>query len=81
MTVTFTLEMSGVSLDGSHFEMHHDVLLEDGRRSALLRVEGSWMDLATRKLRVPPPALLQALLSLHKTDDFRELRSLIRRKT
>jgi len=78
--VTFNLLMSGMSGDGAHFEMHHDVTREDGSAAAVIRVEGSWMDLTTRKLRRPPPALLDAMMSIERTADFAELRTLVRSK-
>lgn len=78
MSVTVTFKLSGISKEGSHFELHHDVLLEDGTTAAIMRVEGSWMDLSTRKLRPAPTPLLEALERLDRTDDFRELKALAR---
>jgi acyl-CoA thioester hydrolase len=79
--VTYTLLISGMSEDGSHFEMHHDVTLEDGARAATIHVEGSWMDLDSRKLRRPPEALHDAMLRIERTSGFRELRSLVRNRS
>jgi acyl-CoA thioester hydrolase len=81
MNVRFDLRLSGISPDGSHFEFHHDVFLDDGAHAAALRVEGSWMDLQTRKLRVAPPALLDAMLALDRTEDFRELHTFVRKRS
>lgn len=80
MNVRYDLRLSGLSHDGSHFEFHHAAWLEGGTHAASLRIEGSWMDVRTRKLRVPPPELLNALLALDRTDDFRELHSFVRKK-
>lgn len=79
--VTYTLALSGLSEDGSHFEMHHDVMLDGEVRAAILRVEGSWMDLSARKLRTPPTALDEAMRRLDRTADFRDLRSLARTRS
>lgn len=73
--VTYTLQLSGMSPDGSHFEMYHDILV-DGGLAGIHRAEGSWLDLAARKLRTPPDPLQAAMLSLDRTEDFRELRNL-----
>jgi acyl-CoA thioester hydrolase len=39
---------------------------------------GGWLDLTTRKLVLPPEALLAALRSLAPTDDFQILASSIK---
>ncbi len=76
--VSYTMKLAGFSPDGSHFEIHHDVLTADGVLAAVHRVEGAWMVLAGRKLRLPPVQLRAALESLPRTDDFVELKSVVK---
>lgn len=79
-TITVDFTLAGISSDGSHFELHHDVILPDGTKAATMRVEGAWLDLETRKIRSAPDPLLESLLRLDRTDDFKEMRSLVRKK-
>jgi acyl-CoA thioester hydrolase len=68
-----TLALCGLSRDGSRFRIRNEFLKEDGTRVAQLNSLGGWMDLETRKLVSPPPALAAALDSLPRTDDFEEI--------
>ena len=70
---TVTLALGGLSADGSRMRLVNEFLLEDGRLAARVRSTGGWLDLGTRRLVAPPPALLALLESLPRTDDFEEL--------
>ena len=74
--ITMDFRMSGMAPDCSRFRMSHRVHRSDGELAAVVEVEGSWMDLATRRLRAPDPALLEILDDLPHTEDFEELRPL-----
>jgi acyl-CoA thioester hydrolase len=67
MTVTFTL--AGLSADGSRMKLRNEFLRE-GKRAALVTSTAGWLDLGTRKLIRPPPALLEALNALERSEDF-----------
>lgn len=67
------LALAGQSADGSRFLLRNDFLKEDGRPAARVTSLGGWLDLATRKLTAPPAGLLEAMRSLPRTEDFREL--------
>ena len=56
--------------------MSHRVHRSDGELAAVVGCDGSWMDLTTRRLRAPDPALVQILGDLPRTEDFEELRPL-----
>jgi acyl-CoA thioester hydrolase len=71
--ITATLAIAGHSADGSRFVMRNEFLRADGVLCARVTSSGGWLDLATRKLTVPPPALLAAMQSLPRADDFVEL--------
>ena len=77
-TLRVTLAVSGMAEDGSRFHMRNECFRSDGKLAARVNSAGGWLDLAARKLVIPPPALLQALRTLPTTDDFQTLPSSIR---
>ena len=68
--ITITYEIAGHSEDGSRFLLRHDIFREDGKLSARVTSAGGWLDLNARKLIRPPEALLNAMNSLSRTEDF-----------
>ena len=76
--ITVTYALAGHAVDGSRFLLRHEIFRMDGKLSARVTSAGGWLDLAERKLMVPPPALLAAMESLEKTDDFTVLPSSIK---
>ena len=56
--------------------MSHDVVRSDGKTAATVRVEGGWLDLATRKLVAPPEEIRGLLDRLPRTDDFSPLKGI-----
>ena len=73
ISITFTL--AGQAADGSRFVMRHEVFRADGKLAARVSTAGGWLDLEARKLMAPPPALLAAMNTLQRTEDFVELPS------
>lgn len=55
-----------VSIDGSKWELHHEIRNEEGHKCAHLSLSGAWMNLVLRKLVIPPKFILDALLALPK---------------
>ncbi|MCX7042299.1 MAG: thioesterase family protein [Gammaproteobacteria bacterium] len=76
--IKVTYALAGHSLDGSRFLLRHEIFRPDGKLSARVTSTGGWLDLDARKLIAPPSALLAAMNSLEKTDDFVELPSSIK---
>lgn len=76
--ITVTYALAGHAEDGSRFLLRHEIFRADGKLSARVTSAGGWLNLAERKLMVPPPALLAAMNSLEKTDDFTVLPSSIK---
>ncbi|WP_426492397.1 acyl-CoA thioesterase [Hymenobacter sp. 102] len=74
-----TGELSGLSEDGSRWNIVHTLYKPDGRPAATVAVEGAWLDLRARKLTVPPAdiAALMRALPRHATyqDIVREPKS------
>jgi len=70
-----TLAVAGLADDGSRFFMRNEFFRPDGKLCARVTSTGGWLDLAARRLVTPPAALLGALRSLPRTDDFQALSS------
>lgn len=77
-TLKVTLSQAGQAEDGSRFLIRNEIYRSDGNLAARVTSTGGWLDLATRKLIVPPQMLLKAMQSLPKTDDFQVLASSIK---
>ncbi|WP_454828439.1 thioesterase family protein [Pseudoxanthomonas wuyuanensis] len=76
--ITVTYALAGHAADGSRFLLRHEIFRADGKLSARVTSAGGWLNLVERKLMAPPPALLAAMNSLEKTDDFTILPSSIK---
>jgi acyl-CoA thioester hydrolase len=59
-----SLDLGGLSPDGTRFRVRNQFFRHDGRLAARVTSTGGWMDLARRKLTVPPESILAALRSL-----------------
>ena len=70
-----TLAAAGLSADGGRFVMRNEFWRSEGRLAARVTSLAGWLDLSARKMVVPPDALMAALQSLPRTDDFQELPS------
>jgi acyl-CoA thioester hydrolase len=77
--VTITLELAGISPDGSRFRLRNDFLRQDGTLAARLTTTGGWLDLAQRRLVVPPEVLADLLKALPRTEDYEDLAPLQKR--
>ncbi|MGA7195346.1 MAG: thioesterase family protein [Anaerolineales bacterium] len=77
-TFKVTLAQAGLSEDGSRFIIRNEFYKTNRKLATRVTSTGGWLDLAARKLIVPPDALFQAMQSLQKTDDFQVLASSIR---
>ena len=73
-----TLAIAGLAGDGSRFLIRNEFFQSNGTVAAKVTSAGGWLDLTIRKLVAPPGALLAALHSLQRTDDFQILPSSIR---
>lgn len=76
--LTVTLALGGMAEDGSRFRLVNEVLKAGGQRAARIVSEGGWLDLAARKLIVPPPDLMAAMNAMPRTQDFQVLPSSIK---
>lgn len=63
-------ELAGLSADGSRWRIVHTIYKTDGRESAIITVDGAWLDLRQRKLTVPPPELAAAMNKLDRHSTY-----------
>jgi acyl-CoA thioester hydrolase len=70
-----TLELCGLSADGSRFRLRNEFYRHDGRLTARVTSTGGWLDLALRKLTAPPDPIVAALRSLPRAECFEDLPS------
>ena len=71
--LTVTLAVAGLADDGSRFLLRNEFFRADGKMAARVTSTGGWLDLAARKLVVPPPALQEALRLLPHSSDYQPL--------
>ncbi|WP_429349213.1 thioesterase family protein [Paraburkholderia sp. Clong3] len=76
--ITVGFALAGLSADGSRTLLCNEFLRE-GKLVARVTSAVGWLDLEKRKLTCPPPALLDAMHALDKTEDFVELPSSVNR--
>ena len=69
-SVTVTYSLSGMSASGVRWKVHHDILRENGKKAVLLDLEGTLLDLASRRPAPPSPELLQTFRLIPRTTDF-----------
>jgi acyl-CoA thioester hydrolase len=71
--ITVDLQIAGLSADGERWKMVHQIFKSDGKLSAVITVEGAWIDMAKRRLKPPPQLLTENFNQLPKTADFQEI--------
>ena len=77
-TLRATLALAGIADDGSRWRLCNEFYRADGQLAARVVSVGGWLDLETRRLIAPPPALAEALATLARTDGFATLPSSLR---
>ncbi len=71
--VTVSLEVSGLSENGTFFRFRHNFYNAKGENLAFSEILGAWIDLNTRKLAELPEYLLELANKFPKTNDFKFL--------
>jgi acyl-CoA thioester hydrolase len=69
-TVTITFTLVGLSPQGDRWNVHHDVLKSNGKKAVSINLEGTLLDLSTRKPALPVPELLQTFNMIPRAPDF-----------
>lgn len=67
------LSLAGLAGDGSRYRLRNEFKRLDGTLCARVTSTGGWLNLSERKLMAPPAALLTALKTLTKAEDFEVL--------
>ena len=71
--ITVSLEVSGLSDDGTLFKFDHNFYTHKGENVAHCEMLGAWMDLKSRKLTTLPEALLHICEAFPKAKNFKAL--------
>jgi acyl-CoA thioester hydrolase len=79
-TVTITFALTGLSLQGGRWKVHHDVLKSNGKKAVSIDLEGVILDLATRRATLPTPELIQIFNLIPRNSDFGVLPDIRRMK-
>ena len=69
-TIHINCKLTGLRKDGSRWNMVHQIFKSDGALSAIISVEGAWIDLKIRKLAVPPKELSDVVEQMPKAENF-----------
>lgn len=72
-TVVVTYAALAMSPDGARFVLENGIWSAGGERAATVTSTGGWLDLRSRKLVVPPPALRDAFQRVPRAAGFIEL--------
>ena len=77
-TARVTMQLAGLSEDGSRFKLVNEIHRPDGALAARIVTTGGWFDLKARALVAPPNALFEALSALPRTTGYEVLPSSIK---
>ena len=72
-TVTITFELSGLSPSGGRWRVYHEFLKANGKKAAVVELEGTIIDLSTRRPVPPFPELLGVFDDVPRHKDFEVL--------
>jgi len=70
-TISINLVLKQCSPTYSRWTMQHEILKNGDTVSAIITVDGAWMDTAKRKLTVPAEIVTPAFELLPRADDFK----------
>lgn len=68
--VELSLHLCKSTRDMSRWTMKHEVWKNKETLSAIIQVDGAWLDTHKRKLAVPPDAFIEIFNTIPKSDDF-----------
>lgn len=68
--ITINLELIKAKRDFSRWSIRHTVMKNNDTVSALLTVDGAWLDLARRKLATPPQEVHVVFSQMQQSADF-----------
>jgi len=68
--VTIDLRLLKSRRDYSRWTIQHNIVKNGDTLSAILTVEGAWLDIAKRKLAIPPEQVSQVIAAMPKDEQF-----------
>ena len=71
--LTINYALSGLSPSGARWKVHHDILKANGKKAVTVDLEGTILDLTTRRPVTPTDELLQVFQLIPRTPDFEVL--------
>jgi acyl-CoA thioester hydrolase len=74
--VTITYSLSGISPSGARWRVHHDVLKSNGKKAVSINLEGTILNLSSRKPAPPTPDMVVVFNLIPRTVDFESLTEL-----
>ncbi|MCW3114288.1 MAG: thioesterase [Segetibacter sp.] len=69
--VSINLVLKQCTSTYSRWTMQHEIIKNEGIVSAIITVDGAWMNTAKRKLTVPPDLVIPAMEKIPKAADFK----------
>ncbi|HLV92879.1 MAG TPA: thioesterase family protein [Aequorivita sp.] len=69
--VKVSLQLKGISEDGTYFQFLHNFYDENGNNFARCEMMGGWIDMEARKLTALPKEILDKFNQFEKSDDFK----------
>ena len=72
-TIKVDVQIAGLSKEGRRWNMVHRIYKNEGKLSAIVNVEGAWIDIEKRKLKLPPQDMFDKFNSLPKTKEYQEI--------
>jgi acyl-CoA thioester hydrolase len=72
-TIKITFLLAGLSLHGSRWKVHHDILKANGKKAVSIDIEGTMLDLTARKPVAPTAELLQTFNLAPRANEFESL--------
>lgn len=69
--VEINLQLKQSTRDNSRWTMVHEIWKNDGKLSAIITVDGAWMDIEKRRLVAPPAFIADAFEAIEKLSDFK----------
>ncbi|NML40792.1 thioesterase [Chitinophaga sp. G-6-1-13] len=74
-TLRVTCELTKCRPDGSRWSVRHEIYRKDGIKSAVVNVDGAWIDTKARKLTALSDEMMEKFTSLPRSEDFTDAAS------
>ena len=68
--VRINLEVLQAKRDYSRWSIRHAIIKNTDSLSAIITVDGAWLDIAKRKLAIPPSEVAEVLVQMPKAENF-----------